>query len=72
MKEIMTKINEQKELLIFHTEKVQEMIKAIDESTSRGELIDKFFIAFADAYQASNSIKQNSLHLLVDRIRQFS
>lgn len=68
----MKKINDQKELLIFHTKKVQEMIKVIEESSDRSELIDKFFITFADIDQASNAIKQNSLHLLVDRIRQFS
>lgn len=72
MKQIMKKINDQKELLIFHTKKVQEMIKVIEESSDRSELIDKFFITFADIDQASNAIKQNSLHLLVDRIRQFS
>lgn len=69
MKQIMQKINDQKELLIFHKEKVEQMIKAVVESSTQTELVDKFFVAFADMNEASNALKKNSLHLLVDRFR---
>lgn len=70
MKELMEKINKQKELHIFHTEKVEEIKKVIEEAKNRSQLIFEFGIHFAEIDEASKCLKLHIVHLLVARFRK--
>lgn len=63
---LMTKINEQKELLTYHMIKIAEIKKAVESCKTKDDLVFQFFQHFADIEQASIEVKRDIVNLLVE------
>jgi len=66
----MKKINRQKNLLSFRKKKVKQILKIIDETTNRSQLIFEFCLHFADLSEESDELKQKKIILLITAFRK--